>query len=81
MSRGIYRCTITTELWISLFLVIAIISLVAGWLYTREGDCDPANTGTDYWYEVCMNEGEIDLGADQIQDEAQTFVSQGRVEL
>ncbi len=75
------RCTITTELWMLAFLGIAVLVLFGTWLNTEPGDCDPSNTGTDYWYEACMNEGEIDLGADQIQDEAQTFVSQGRVEL
>jgi hypothetical protein len=85
VRRREYPPTIITELRLLAFLVLAL-AVLGAFAYTgqKDNDCDPANTGTDYWYEVCMNEGEIDLGADQqptIEDEAQTLKSLGRVEL
>ena len=62
------RCTVKTELWMLFFLIFSLAALGVTWYHTEEDLCDPANAGTDYWYEVCMNEGEIDLGADQAQD-------------
>ena len=63
-----------------LIIYITLLLLAGGyWLFvafTYENPCD--NVGTDYWYEVCMNEGEIDLG---VQDEVDSMTSLGRIEL
>ena len=56
---------IKTELTLLAALVLGLASLCVGYMVTHEGLCDTSNEGTDYWYEVCMNDGEIDLGADQ----------------
>ena len=70
------RCTISTELWLFAFLAIAMLGLAGACLLIEEDPCDPANEGTDYWYEVCLNEGPIDLSP--IEDEAQEAISQER---
>ena len=58
---------IKTELTLLAVLVLGLTTLCVGYLVTYQGPCDPINEGTDYWHEVCMNEGEIDLGADQVK--------------
>ena len=56
---------IKTELTLLAALVLGLTTLCVGYLVTYESPCDPSNEGTDYWYEVCLGEGEIDLGTDQ----------------
>ena len=53
------RCTITTELWMLGFLGFALGLLLSTWAYTgaAEAPCNPDRAGTDYGYEVCLNEG------------------------
>ena len=58
---------IKTELLLLAGLVFGSAVLFSTFLYT-DNPCNPSQEGTDYWYEVCMNEGEIDLGADQSND-------------
>ena len=55
---------IKTELLLLAGLVLGGAVLLSTFLSTDD-PCDRSNEGTDYWYEVCMNDGEIDLGADQ----------------
>ena len=55
---------VKTELLLLAGLVLGSAVLLSTYLST-ENLCDPSNEGTDYWHEVCMNEGEIDLGEDQ----------------
>ena len=64
-----YHRVMTREFWAELTLaVLAALALAAFlWPATWGNPCDPESAGTDYWYEVCLNEGDIDLGADQIQ--------------
>ena len=70
-------CTIRTELRLlmALMLVVTILSLV--YLQTSEANlCDPSNEGTDYWHEVCMDEGPIDL---DIRDAAGKLTGEIRI--
>lgn len=62
-NRRLNRCTITAELWLALFLGLALLVLMSSWSYTWTTD--------EEW------EGP----SPHIEDEAQTAVSQGRVEL
>ena len=87
--RQSQRCTIKTELWALFFLAFGLSALGATWYNTDVNPCDPENAGTDYWFEVCMNEGPIDLSPTQdrpesdakpIEDEADTLTSLGRME-
>lgn len=45
--------------------ITVLIAALAYWLFmalSYENPCDPSNEGTDYWYEVCMNDNEHEQG-------------------
>lgn len=56
---------IKTELLLLAGLVLGITVMCGTYWALSDNPCDSGNEGTDYWYEVCLGEGEIDLGADQ----------------
>lgn len=51
-----YKLAIGLALWVIVF---------GGFAYWFESPCHPSNEGTDYWYEVCMDAGPIDLGVEE----------------
>ena len=49
-----------TELLVLAGLCLGVAVLLSTFLSTDD-PCDRSNEGSDYWHEVCLGEGEIDL--------------------